>query len=107
MSMGDELQSGEISLFNVSNNGDVRKVLITVAFCLVDFMQYHPTNKVLFWGSTSSRNNLYGRLINRYWYEIESLDIFNIFGMVQEKPEIWEAITPYKLYLAYVVSLKL
>lgn len=42
-----------------SNNEDRDKVLATVAFTMIEFMQYHPEATVLVRGSTPSRTRLY------------------------------------------------
>lgn len=60
----------------VTNNGDRNKILATVANIVVAFLDKHPTVSVYAEGSTSIRNVLYQRTIERFRDEIsESYDI--------------------------------
>lgn len=51
----------------VSNNGDVKKVLWTVAWCVEHFLNHFPGYVIVFSGHSDSRNRLYMRYINRYY----------------------------------------
>ncbi|QDK81467.1 hypothetical protein EXU85_23790 [Spirosoma sp. KCTC 42546] len=63
----------------VSNNGDGRKILTTVAFTLNEFFATQPSAVVFFTGSTSRRTKVYGRAISSYWKDIS--DQFLVEGV--------------------------
>lgn len=56
----------------ISDNGDGRKVLATVAFSLQEFMIVRPSAIVFFTGSTEQRTHLYGWAISKYWQDISA-----------------------------------
>ncbi len=61
-----------------TNNNDRDKVLATVAWSIIDFINFHPHASVFFQGSTSSRTRLYQMKIaeNREDYN----ELFEIFS---------------------------
>lgn len=60
----------------VSNNGDTRKVLLTVINTLYYFFEKHPKALVLLKGSTEVRTKLYQRIIKTYKSEFPPLLVF-------------------------------
>ena len=56
----------------VSDNGDGRKVLATVVATLMFFFEQHPKETVLFTGSTTTRTQVYGRIIAMYYQEFSA-----------------------------------
>jgi hypothetical protein len=56
----------EMSDVVVSNNGDMKKVLWTVARCAEHFLNQFPNDVIVFSGNSHGRNKLYLRYINRY-----------------------------------------
>jgi hypothetical protein len=47
----------------ITNNGDSRTVLMTVAWCIEDYLNRFPNRCVVFSGTTRSRNLLYWRMM--------------------------------------------
>jgi hypothetical protein len=50
----------------ISNNGDVKTVLWTVAWCTEHFLNQFPNHVIVFSGNSVGRNKLYMRYIHRY-----------------------------------------
>ena len=50
----------------VTNNGDVERVFVTIAYCLSHFFIFCPKARVFFEGNSASRNRLYRMQINKY-----------------------------------------
>jgi hypothetical protein len=63
---GDLLPDGSIDDTANSNNGDMVKVLATVVQIIRDFTIQFPDIKLIFFGSTQERTNLYGRILTSY-----------------------------------------
>jgi hypothetical protein len=59
--------TGEIDDDVISDNGDGRKVLATVAFTLTEFFAVRPDSVVFFTGSNDRRTRMYNRAITNYW----------------------------------------
>ena len=56
----------------VSDNGDGRKVLATVAFAVQQFLTLRPDATVFFTGSTDQRTRVYSWAITNYWSDISA-----------------------------------
>ena len=56
----------EMSDQAISNNGDVKTVLWTVAWCTEHFLNQFPNHVIVFSGNSVGRNKLYMRYIQRY-----------------------------------------
>src|SRR5687768_1594345 len=54
-----------------SNNGDVKTVFYTVVSTLSKFFEIHPDSTVYVEGSNHQRTEVYRKLINRHWTQIE------------------------------------
>ncbi len=50
----------------ISNNGDVKMVLWTVAWCAEHFLNQYPNHVIVFSGNSDGRNKLYMRYIHRF-----------------------------------------
>ena len=72
-----------INDFVATNNGDSEKVLVTVAYTVVQFTEYYPDAIMYAEGSTPSRTRLYQMGINKFWNEIEQ--DFNLYGFIKVK----------------------
>ncbi len=59
-------ESNEMSDQAISNNGDVKIVLWTVAWCAEHFLHQYPNHVIVFSGNSDGRNKLYLRYIHRY-----------------------------------------
>ena len=55
----------------VSNNGDAKKILATVAFAFVQFTDFFPSAFVTVRGSTQARLRLYSMEISKYLIDIK------------------------------------
>ncbi len=79
LGFGDkDIETGEISDIIVSNNGDSRKVLATVAASVYAFTGKYPNALIYATGSTKSRTRLYRIGITNNLDEI--LQDFEVFG---------------------------
>lgn len=65
-----------------SNNLDRDKVLATVAFTVLHFLEYHPGNVILIEGSTQARTRLYQMQIKSALQWISQL--VNVKGLLTE-----------------------
>lgn len=95
-------QTGEIDDLSISNNGDTQKVLATVAFSVIAFIDKHPEAWVYATGSTPSRTRLYQMGITNQLIEI--LNNFDVYGLYENK---WEEFIPNKkTYQAFLIRRK-
>jgi hypothetical protein len=84
LGFGDKnLETGEISDIIVSNNGNSRKVLATVAASVYAFTGKYPNAFVFATGSTKARTRLYRIGISNNLDEI--LQNFEVFGLMNSK----------------------
>lgn len=70
LGFGDEREDGTIDDIAESNNGDIRKVLATVAFTVYAFTATYPDMVVFLRGSTPQRTRVYHQAITKNWKEI-------------------------------------
>ena len=98
LAFGDlEEETGEISDAAVTNNNDSRKVLATVAAIVHDFTLRYPGAWIIAKGRTHSRTRLYRMGITNNWQEITNE--FEVYGLVNEDWELFEAGTDYEAFL--------
>ncbi len=94
--------TGKIDDQVVTNNGDRKRVLSTVAATLPVFLEKHPSATVIFHGSTDTRTKLYQRGIS------SNLKLageqFIVLGFTHNG---WELFEENKDYLRFIVRLKL
>lgn len=88
-------ETGEISDSIVSNNGDIDKVLNTIASIIYAFTSTNVDAMVFVQGSTPIRTRLYQMNLNKYWPLINTL--LEVFGLKSEK---WEHFQPGENYSA-------
>lgn len=84
-----------------TNNGDIEKVLTTVAYCCYMFSEKNPDAKILFQGSTNSRTRLYRVGISKYLDVL--LKDFVIYGH-NPKEDVFELYQKNKHYDAFLVT---
>ena len=84
-----------------SNNHDRDKVMATVAFAVMAFINYYPEAKIFAKGSTPSRTRLYQIGIFANLHEISQLLV--IEGFING---IWEPIEKHRNYHAFLVGVK-
>ena len=92
-------KTDDIDDMTVTNNGDSRKVLATVAHIVYDFTAKHPNARIIARGSTASRTRLYRMGITNHWNEINS--DFKLFG---RKNKIWQAFEIGKEYDTFLIQ---
>lgn len=87
----------------VTDNGDMEKVLATVAQTVLLFFQHYPNTIIEVTGSTIGRTRLYQILISKY---IEELTRYvNIYGLSSENDQL-EFFSPYKKYSRFFAMSK-
>lgn len=91
----EELQ--QIDAYNRSNNNDRDKVLATVAFTALDFINQFPSVRIVAQGSTSSRTRLYQIGIAHNLREIK--DNFEIYGLWDGHWEFFQRGRNYEAFL--------
>lgn len=84
-----------------SNNQDRDKVLATVAFTVLEFLEYYPGATILIEGSTPARTRLYQMQIKSAWHWISEL--VHVKGRLGWK---WEVLRPGGNYKAFAVQSK-
>jgi hypothetical protein len=83
--MDYDISLDQYSDMSSSNNGDMSKVLTTVAEIVHDYLQHNPINIVYFEGNTALKNKLYNRIIkNNYEFFANFYEIRGKKGDSQE-----------------------
>lgn len=102
LAFGDQkYNSKDINDTIITNNGDSRKVLATVAHIIHDFLLRYPGVMILAKGSTHSRTRLYRIGITVNWKEISTQ--FEIFGF---KENVWEWFKGNQDYESFLIRRK-
>jgi hypothetical protein len=83
-----------------SNNGDMEKVLSTVAMAVIRFTDNNKDATIYAEGSTPARTRLYRLMINRFWKMTSEL--FEVKGFHPETG--WEAFRPNQPYEAFIAK---
>ena len=102
LGFGDKL--GETNKFDdkvVSNNGDSKKVLATVAATLYKFTDEYPDAVIAATGSSLARTRLYRIAISNALHQI-NID-FSILGYLDDE---WELFKPNRNYTAFLITRK-
>jgi hypothetical protein len=95
LEFGDlSVKSWQIDDLVVTNNGDMRKVLRTVAATLDIFFDEYPTEEVHIGGSDEVRHSYYHKLIRDY-HKIISIH-YEVQGCINKKIEPFEANKEYE-----------
>lgn len=97
LAFGDLDSGGDINDVVVSNNGDMHKVMATVAQVVIAFFGAYPDRQIYFTGSSPSRQRLYRAILAREaerWSEV-----FEVQGVVQGKPVQFEGCVNYQAFL--------
>ena len=94
-----EETSGRTDDSAVSNNGDSRAVLRTVADIVEDFVNSHPEAIILIKGLTPSRSRLYQMGISSAWSEIKVR--YDVWGMRAKKWTPFEKGINYEEFLVF------
>lgn len=81
LGFGHPIDNGMAINDNVrANNGDMMKILSTVAFTVIDFIRNHPDSVVYIRGSDSVRTRVYQIAINKHYDEI--IRDYDLYGHV-------------------------
>ena len=73
---------GSFSDLEISDNGDIRKVLTTVVNIVQIYTRKYPGRSVFITGNTNLKTNAYQRIIRMYYSVF--IDEFDIYGFVDE-----------------------
>ena len=101
LGFGDLMDDGNISDITNSNNGDMEKVLSTVANTVYDFLDHYPDELIFAHGSTPIRTRLYQRKLMQM-LQIISTE-FDVYGLGDEG---WEEFTGEEAYTAFLIKKK-
>lgn len=101
LGFGDLMEDGNVSDIANSNNGDMEKVLSTVANTVYDFLEHYPDQLIFAHGSTAIRTKLYQRKLTQM-LQIISTE-FDIYGLGEEG---WEEFTQQEAYMAFLIKKK-
>jgi hypothetical protein len=82
LAFGDKNEDGSVDDRTISDNGDMEKVLATVATTVYEYTSNYSNREIIFSGSTPSRTRLYRMAIGKNYEEL-SKD-FYIFGVIVE-----------------------
>lgn len=85
----------------VTNNADRDKVLVTVAFTILAFIEDHPNAFIFVQGSTEVRTRLYQMNIRRFWKEINIR--FIVRGFIDNQ---WQDLQPGINYSSFLLELR-
>ena len=98
LAFGDRIgNTNDIDDLVVSNNGDLQKILSTVAQTVITFTQQFPSASIVATGSTSARTRLYRIGISKHLLAIE--ESFEIFGFKEDNWHKFEMNTHYEVFL--------
>jgi len=105
LTFGDLRPDGSIDDKNVSNNGDIGKVLATLIGIIREFTELEPDSMIYIEGSTVERTKLYTRILTTY-YPIFSKE-FSIVGVInrenQKEPVLFEVKSDVE-YFAFLIK---
>lgn len=84
----------------ISNNGDLPKVMATVAKILLDFLTNNPKAKLYIEGNHPTKQLLYHRILRNYYEELTQL--FAILGVLSV--DIQVPFNPEHQYQGYIIQ---
>ncbi len=97
LALGDLDSDGNLDDNVVSNNGDMQKIMATVAQIIIKFFARYPDQQVYITGSSPTRIRLYRAIIAR---EMERwVEVFEVRGVLNGKPFPFEICTDYEAFL--------
>lgn len=103
LGFGDKnLVTGNVDDKVVTNNGDMTKILATVAYSIYVFTEKNPNIWIYVTGSSQSRIRLYRMAINKYFEEL-SQD-FNIY--ISKGSEEWYFFEPNTKTTEFLIQRK-
>ena len=102
LAMGDLINSATFSDREISNNGDVRKVLTTIVNIVQIYTKKYPERSIFIQGNTDLKTSTYQRIIRMY-YAVFSKE-FNIWGYINNN--VKEEFSQKNNYVAFIVKRK-
>ncbi len=102
LAMGDLTGRRSFSDTEISNNGDIKKVLTTVVNIVQIYTRKYPGRSVFITGNTSLKTNAYQRIIRMYYRLF--VNEFDIWGYMDEDTK--ELFNPKNNYVAFIVKRK-
>ncbi|MDR0294910.1 MAG: hypothetical protein LBH91_01790 [Prevotellaceae bacterium] len=100
LSFGDVIK-GNIQEDVVSDNKDTDKVLATIMWIIIKFLQQSSFFHIRFTGLTKARNRLFNKWIEQNYNEITQY--IYIYGYKRDK---WEKFYPNRYYEAFLIKIK-
>ncbi len=82
---GDLLPDETVDDMNISNNGDIIKVLATIIQIIKEFTAGSPQLTIVFKGNTTARMSLYSRILKKYHAEFAKEFIISAFVFLENK----------------------
>jgi hypothetical protein len=101
LGFGDLGEDGNVSDIANSNNGDMEKVLSTVANTIYDFLEHHPNQLIFAHGSTPVRTKLYQRKLMQMLKTISTE--FDLYGLGEQG---WVEFIGKEEYKAFLIKMK-
>ena len=101
LTLADSFPNGSISDTNVTDNGDMEKVLATVIQTAIRFFAQNPGKRIYVEGSTPARTRLYGAVLARELTLIQKT--FEVYRLLNNN------LLPFvknRRYAAFVIALK-
>jgi hypothetical protein len=97
LGFGDVDDNGKIDGVAKTNNKDIGRVMKTVGESIIDFTSRHPDAYIFFAGIDGERQQLYNKILYRYW------NIISINFLVQGYSGVrWEEYVLNKEYVAFI-----
>ena len=100
LALADVEEDGSQNFYSVRNNGDLERIMATVAQTLLVFFRTYPSAKVAFTGSTPARTRLYQIILAR---EIQA--VATDFVLSGVKNNNLEDFRPNRDYDGFVIAL--
>lgn len=100
LAFGDlDEENKKINDSSISNNGDKDKILATVAYTAIDYINKKGKFPIIVKGSSPARTRLYQMALNAYRKDVEPL--FTIFGLIGTEWELFASGKNYKMFLFF------
>lgn len=103
LAFGDEDHFGDFDDSTITDNGDMREVLQTIANIVHQFLETHPGRKIYIEPVDRKRKLLYNRIFQQKHEEI--IEHFSIQGVTVSNRKLWE-YKPNIMYDAFLIEVK-
>jgi len=101
LSFGVVEPNGNINYSIETRNGDMDKILATVANTVVYFSSTYPNDDIITFGVDYVRHRLYRQMISKYFSDISNF--YNIYGY---RNDSWEKFQPNIEYELFKITIK-